>query len=540
MKRAIESGQDLGNTMEMTGGILTSAVGGAITLGSFLGPIGAAIGGIAGGLGSLLSAMMELGGRRDIWEEMLESSSEKLDKFTGSLKEQYEQVEKNANQDMTKVIASEKLLTELDKITNANGKVKKGYEERAAFIINQLNTAYGTEIKMVDGVIQEYDKQIKAIKKQIEVQKAKIYQTYAEEKYAIAIKNQAEAENLLNEALSKEKSIREDPTLDEETRAEKLAKVNKQIEKARDNIKKNQKAVAEYEGISTAVITGNEKDLKHWEKQIQISMSNADESVWEYYNSAARAGAEYYKINLEQTGKSYDQLNKQQKQFVTQQLEDFIGMFEQGVKEAGEITPEMVAAWRTMADSSEEAFIVALGKLPKDLRQQIVNKMYPEGKGMSVELQKGINSVGVTIKPKISQPTQSELTTFVEKLKSKLSNNFGLSLLGIGTNFKANGGLYSSGIWRPMKAYANGGFPSHGELFMARERGPELVGKIGNSTAVMNNNQILDQMTIAVARGMSASEGNERPIQIIAEGDAEGMLDFIKFKQISRNRQYGL
>jgi hypothetical protein len=217
-------------------------------------------------------------------------------------------------------------------------------------------------------------------------------------------------------------------------------------------------------------------------------------------------------------------------------------MFEQGVKKSGKITDEMVAAWRTMADSSEEAFLVALGKLPKDLRQQVVDKMYPQGQGMSEQLQKGIKSKFPEIKitPTINQPTQSSLKSFADKLKSNLSNNLGLSLLGLGTVFKANGGLYSSGIWRPMKAYANGGFPSHGELFMARERGPELVGKIGNSTAVMNNNQILDQMTIAVARGMSASNNEEKPVQIIAEGDAEGMLDFIKFKQISRNRQYGL
>ncbi len=528
------------NTLEAIAGGLSSIAGGAMAGAAIAGPWGAAIGGTVSGLYSLISALDEIGKRRDIWEEMLESSGKKLDDFTESLQEQYDQVEKNANQDMTKVIASEKLIKELDKITDANGRVQKGYEDRAAFIINQLNTAYGTEIKMIDGVIQEYDKQIKSIEKQIELNKAKIYQTYAEEKYAIALKNQVEAENLLNTALAQEKSIRNDPTLDEETRAKKLAKVNKQIEKAKDNIKKNQKAVAEYEGISEAIITGNEEDLKHWEKQIQTSMSNADSSVWDYYNSAARAGAEYYKINLEQTGKSFDQLNDQQKRFVTQQLEDFTDMFEQGVKESGKITNEMVAAWRTMADSSEEAFIVALGKLPKDLRQQVVDKMYPQGQGISKELQKGLNSVGVKITPTINQPTQSSLKSFADKLKNNLSNNLGLSLLGLGTAFKANGGLYSSGVWRPMKAYANGGFPSYGELFMAREKGPELVGRIGNSTAVMNNDQILDQMTIAVARGMSASGNKERPVQIIAEGDAEGMLDFIKFKQISKNRQYGL
>jgi len=50
--------------------------------------------------------------------------------------------------------------------------------------------------------------------------------------------------------------------------------------------------------------------------------------------------------------------------------------------------------------------------------------------------------------------------------------------------------------------YANGGFPETGELFMARERGPELVGKMGNRNVVANNNQITDGIKRAVTEGM--------------------------------------
>ena len=38
--------------------------------------------------------------------------------------------------------------------------------------------------------------------------------------------------------------------------------------------------------------------------------------------------------------------------------------------------------------------------------------------------------------------------------------------------------------------YAKGGFPENGEMFMARESGPELVGRMGSKNAVANNNQI--------------------------------------------------
>ena len=49
------------------------------------------------------------------------------------------------------------------------------------------------------------------------------------------------------------------------------------------------------------------------------------------------------------------------------------------------------------------------------------------------------------------------------------------------------------------KGYASGGFPDTGELFLAREAGPELVGQIGKRTAVANNAQIVEGIRYGVA-----------------------------------------
>lgn len=60
--------------------------------------------------------------------------------------------------------------------------------------------------------------------------------------------------------------------------------------------------------------------------------------------------------------------------------------------------------------------------------------------------------------------------------------------------------------------YKNGGFPDVGEMFVAREAGPELVGKIGNKNAVANNDQIVEGISAgvyaAVVAAMRASGGN--------------------------------
>lgn len=52
-----------------------------------------------------------------------------------------------------------------------------------------------------------------------------------------------------------------------------------------------------------------------------------------------------------------------------------------------------------------------------------------------------------------------------------------------------------------VPAYANGGFVDSGELFLAREAGAEMVGRIGNRTAVANNQDIVAGVASGVADG---------------------------------------
>lgn len=49
-----------------------------------------------------------------------------------------------------------------------------------------------------------------------------------------------------------------------------------------------------------------------------------------------------------------------------------------------------------------------------------------------------------------------------------------------------------------LPRFADGGFPDHGQMFIARESGPELVGQIGQRTAVANTNQIVDGISVGV------------------------------------------
>ena len=65
--------------------------------------------------------------------------------------------------------------------------------------------------------------------------------------------------------------------------------------------------------------------------------------------------------------------------------------------------------------------------------------------------------------------------------------------------------------WPKLKwnAYAMGGMPSMGEMFIAREAGPELVGRIGNHSTVMNNDQIVSAVSQGVYEAVRAASGSD-------------------------------
>ena len=71
-------------------------------------------------------------------------------------------------------------------------------------------------------------------------------------------------------------------------------------------------------------------------------------------------------------------------------------------------------------------------------------------------------------------------------------------------------------------AYASGGIVQSGQVFLAREQGPELVGTIGRQTAVANNDQIISGIASGVATAMSSqnallSEQNSLLKQLLAK-----------------------
>ena len=95
----------------------------------------------------------------------------------------------------------------------------------------------------------------------------------------------------------------------------------------------------------------------------------------------------------------------------------------------------------------------------------------------------------------------------------RLANEWNGMREGIGAaSAKAGSEKFGFGV------FATGGFPESGQLFMAREAGPELVGTMGGRTAVANNDQIVEGIRMgvyeAVTAAMSTAGGGETVVKV--------------------------
>lgn len=115
----------------------------------------------------------------------------------------------------------------------------------------------------------------------------------------------------------------------------------------------------------------------------------------------------------------------------------------------------------------------------------------------------------LSAKIKLAKDGWSTVKKWLGDLSYKLS--FKLPKIGINWGTKKFMGFEIS-YPKSFYTYAKGGFPDFGELFVAREAGPEMVGKIGNRTTVANNDQIVEGISegvyTAVLAAMRASESN--------------------------------
>lgn len=119
-----------------------------------------------------------------------------------------------------------------------------------------------------------------------------------------------------------------------------------------------------------------------------------------------------------------------------------------------------------------------------------------------IKLQETIEDIGTLNIPRVGdtdlinglETTTGNVENFASRIRAAIKSLDGLS-------FQFSGGMMGGGfsVTMPVAMAASGGFPTTGQMFIARENGPEMVGTIGGRTAVANNDQIVSGVASGVA-----------------------------------------
>lgn len=162
----------------------------------------------AAGVAALVTGIVLLSNKTDDYVEvtarLTSAEQEQIDK-AHEVAQAYEDMKQARDESVAAVQAEfshyEELKKELDGLVGANGKVKEGYEDRVAFILSTLNEALGTEMQLVDGVIENYAKERQELDKLMETKKAQAILDANQGAYTEAIQKEAEAQLTYAKAL---------------------------------------------------------------------------------------------------------------------------------------------------------------------------------------------------------------------------------------------------------------------------------------------------------------------------------------------------
>ena len=137
------------------------------------------------------------------------------------------------------------------------------------------------------------------------------------------------------------------------------------------------------------------------------------------------------------------------------------------------------------------------------------------------------NPMGATIGNLLFSKIEEGLGEGWQKIKNWLKNHTLVDLIkniwGGVTNWFGSVFDVSPKNTKKIQGYASGGYVTSGDIFITRENGiPEMVGSIGGRTAVANNDQIVQAVSLgvynAVVDAMGKTSGGSQPITVQIDG----------------------
>lgn len=289
--------------------------------------------------------------------------------------------ENNINKSLSEIGRTEELYNELKTITDENGKIKQGYENRANYIVNQLSEALGIEIELNNGVVESYKEIQKEIDKTILKKKAESILSGQEEAYNNALGKRAEAYETLNQLETDyQELLKEYGPNTYDTRAQTaMTSLRNQLTKQRELIDGYNEDIAKYDQNYSLLIENTTESLNELIRNNEVGLTGLTDDTYteittqiSYYSQLVQ---DYKKLKEEQLrlGNEYNAEAYQTQEESNQKQLEQLG------KQLAEITtinnlnePLIKESWKKIADNSSETFFNIISEMPEDLQEELL------------------------------------------------------------------------------------------------------------------------------------------------------------------------
>lgn len=379
---------------------------------SVFSPTGIAIGAVVAGVTILNSATEDARKYTEECEEGLEKTikeKEAIDELRGT-------IDKNMQTQLTEIDTNKALYEELKRITDENGKIKEGYENRAKVITGQLANSLGIEINITNGVIDKYKQLQDEIDKLIIKKQSEIILSASEEKYAEAISNRSQKtqelidkEQKYNDAIRNRNDVYNSLTESEKKYYDAMEKGELVYLSHQERLKLDLKKITNLQELDKTVSTLEQdtktltntvndytEDIQNYQYNLQLSTEGTTESLNKMIDSVSRtheangesvkttyaemiAEQQIYNNNAkalyEQAIANNNEAEAQKTQSTIQESQNRLNSLAEelsGMTSATEEnTPEIIEAWKKLATGSYSTYYETVSKMPPELSKKI-------------------------------------------------------------------------------------------------------------------------------------------------------------------------
>ncbi len=286
--------------------------------------------------------------------------------------------------DFAQINTTQSLWEELKKITNENGEIKKGYEDRAKAIVSTLSNALGKEIEINGDVIKSYKDLQDTIDITIRKKKAQAIINTEQKAYDEAIEKRLKAEKEIMNLEEKIEKNREEYAFADYGRRMQLdsdlQSLTKTYQEQKDILSDYNTTIADYEYDFALMTQGTADSLEELMQRnavtLQADTSNLQTETVKQLGVLTDRLTTYKNLKQQEAAAGNNinnQMYQNQIEADQKQLEQVALSLGGQITKVEDLTPEMVRVYGNIAEYSAEAFDKAIGALPEDVQKILRN-----------------------------------------------------------------------------------------------------------------------------------------------------------------------